>query len=79
MVKSHARGVPLKAQIPLCVYDARINYVKEELVKQIKELKAKYHLSELIPGALSTDEQVPEILQRLKAGEAYRSISEWLG
>lgn len=47
-------------------------------MKQIKELKAKDHLSEQILGALSIDEQVPKILQLLKDGETYKSIGEWL-
>lgn len=49
------------------------------MVKQIKELMAKDHLSEQILQALSTDEKVPEVLERLKKGETYESIVEWLG
>lgn len=49
------------------------------MVKQIKELRAKDHLTEQILHALSTDEKVPEILDRLKNGETYESIVEWLG
>jgi hypothetical protein len=56
-----------------------IKHAKEELVKQIKELKTKDHLTEQILQALSTDEMVPEILDRLKKGETYESIVEWLG
>lgn len=48
-------------------------------MKQIKELRARDHLTEQILSALSTDEQVPEILQRLKNGETYDSIVDWLG
>lgn len=48
-------------------------------MKQIKELRAKDHLTEQILGALSTEEQVPEILLRLKNGETYDSIVECLG
>jgi hypothetical protein len=48
-------------------------------VKQIKELKTKDHLTEQILGALSTGEQVPEILTRLRSGETYDSIVDWLG
>ena len=36
-------------------------------------------MTEQILQALSTDEQVPEILDRLKNGETYESIVEWLG
>jgi hypothetical protein len=48
-------------------------------VKQIKELKRKGHLMGQILDALSTDELVWEILRRLKNGETYDSIVEWLG
>ena len=78
MVKTPCKRCATRAQIPLCIREARIKHAKEELVEQIKELKAKYHLSEQILGALSTDEQVPKILQRLKDGETYKSIGEWL-
>jgi len=36
-------------------------------------------MTEQILQALSTDEKVPEILERLKNGETYESIVEWLG
>jgi Fungal specific transcription factor domain len=36
-------------------------------------------MTEQILQALSTDEKVPEILDRLKNGETYESIVEWLG
>ncbi len=47
-------------------------------MKQIKELKVKDDLANQILGALSTHKQVTEILRRLKAGEAYNVIVEWL-
>ena len=40
---------------------------------------AKDHLTEQILQALSTDEKIPEILERLKNGETYEYIVEWLG
>jgi hypothetical protein len=36
-------------------------------------------MTEQILQALSTDEKVPDILDRLKNGETYQSIVEWLG
>jgi len=39
----------------------------------------KDHLTDQILQALSTEEQVPEILSRLKEGESYESIVAWLG
>jgi hypothetical protein len=48
-------------------------------VKQLKELGEKNRQKEQILNALSTDERAPSILQRLKNGETYDSIVEWLG
>ncbi|RDL38889.1 uncharacterized protein BP5553_03229 [Venustampulla echinocandica] len=62
-----------------CVYKVHIKHAKEDLVKQIKELERKDSLSEQILQALSTDEKLPEILERLKNGETYESIGDWLG
>jgi hypothetical protein len=49
------------------------------LIKQIKDLKSKDRLAEQIFSALSSDDQVPEILQRLKNGETHHAIVKWLG
>lgn len=62
-----------------CKYEIHIKHAKEELVRQIKDLRAKDHLREQILSALSSDEQVPEIVARLQKGETYDSIVEWLG
>src|SRR5271168_4729159 len=62
-----------------CIYEVHIKHAKEELVKQIKELRVKDYLIDQILQALSTDENVPEILERLRNGETYESIAEWLG
>ncbi|KAH7379045.1 hypothetical protein BKA64DRAFT_631850 [Cadophora sp. MPI-SDFR-AT-0126] len=62
-----------------CIYEVHIKHAKEELVKEIKELKVKDHLTGHILQALSTDEKVPDILGWLKHGETYQSIVEWLG
>jgi hypothetical protein len=48
------------------------------LGKLVKELGAKDYLTEQILQALSTDEKVPKILERLKSSETYKSIVEWL-
>jgi hypothetical protein len=62
-----------------CIYEIHVKHAKEELIKQIKDLKSKDHLTEQIFSALSSDDQVPEILQRLRNGETYQAIVEWLG
>lgn len=63
-----------------CVYEIHIKHAKEELVRQIKDLKAKDHLTDQILQALSSsaDEQGAEIVERLRNGESYQSIGEWL-
>jgi hypothetical protein len=47
-------------------------------VKQIKGLEAKDLVKRHILCALSADKNVPEILRRLKNGDPYDSIAEWL-
>jgi hypothetical protein len=57
-----------------------IKHAKEELVKQIKEFKAKDHLTERILTALiEENDKVPEIIERLQNRERYETIVEWLG
>ncbi|PVH71891.1 hypothetical protein DL98DRAFT_88046 [Cadophora sp. DSE1049] len=41
-----------------CIYEIHIKHPKEELVEQIKELRAKDHMTEQILQALSTNEKV---------------------
>lgn len=47
-------------------------------MKQIRDLRTKDQLMEQILTALSSNEQVPEILERLRSGATYSSIVEWL-
>jgi hypothetical protein len=56
-----------------------IKHAKEELVKEIKDLREEKHIMERIFEALSNDEKVPEVLERLQKSEPYESIVEWLG
>ncbi|RFU26362.1 hypothetical protein B7463_g9968, partial [Scytalidium lignicola] len=62
-----------------CVYEVHIKHAKEELIRQIKELKAKELSMEQIFHALSADDKVPDIIERLRQGETYEGIAEWLG
>jgi hypothetical protein len=48
-------------------------------VKDIRELREEKHFMERIFEALSHDERVPEVLERLKRQEMYESIVDWLG
>jgi hypothetical protein len=65
-----------RVKLSLCIYEVHIKLAKCELVKQIKELQARNRVLEQILGALSEDEEVPEILKRLKHHHAYYSIIE---
>lgn len=56
-----------------------IKHAKEELVKEIKELREEKHNVDRIFEALSNDEKVPEVLERLRKSEPYEEIAEWLG
>ncbi|RDW58156.1 hypothetical protein BP6252_13567 [Coleophoma cylindrospora] len=79
--KQPCKRCSLRVETSDCVYELHIKHVKEELVQQIKDLKAKDHLTDQILQALSNgdDEHVPEILERLRNGESYHTIVEWLG
>ncbi|RFU25173.1 hypothetical protein B7463_g11167, partial [Scytalidium lignicola] len=57
---------------------ARAKHAKEELIGQLKELKAKDLLMEQILQALSSDNKAPDIIKRLKHGETYENIVNWL-
>lgn len=59
-----------------CVYEAHIKDAKEELMRQIHELRAKGKLTDLILMALQSDNQAPDILRSLKNGESHESIAE---
>jgi hypothetical protein len=76
--KTPCKRCATRTGTPECIYEIHIKHAKEELVQQIKDLKAKDHLTKRIFQALSTDEKVPEILDRLKNRETYESIVEWL-
>ncbi|KAG0649396.1 Nitrogen assimilation transcription factor nirA [Hyphodiscus hymeniophilus] len=62
-----------------CVYERHVKYAKEELVKDIRELRVGKNVMERIFEALSNDEKVPEVLDRLRSRETYESIVKWLG
>lgn len=77
--KKPCKRCATRLEVSECIYEIHIKHAKEELVKQIKELRTKDHLTDQILQALSTDEKVPDILERLKNGETYENIVEWLG
>jgi hypothetical protein len=62
----------------LCVYEVHAKRAKADLIKQLKALEGKNDLLERILDALSADEQVSAIIQRLKNGDTYDSIVKWL-
>ncbi|XMA13676.1 hypothetical protein WAI453_006467 [Rhynchosporium graminicola] len=68
-----------RLKISECVYEIHIKIAKVELVKQIKALQAKNNVVERILKALTHDEKESQILKRLKTGDTYDSIVEWLG
>jgi hypothetical protein len=56
-----------------------VKHAKEEMVKQIKQLQTSKQLADRILSAISSGEQVSEIIQRLKNGDPYNIIVDWLG
>jgi len=77
--KKPCKRCATRTEISGCIYEVHIKHAKEELVKQIKDLMTKDHLTDQILQALSTEEQVPDILSRLRQGESYEAIVAWLG
>jgi hypothetical protein len=61
------------------VYEIFIKHSKDELLQQLKESEARINVTKQLVQALSTDKKAPEILDRLRRGETYESIVEWLG
>jgi hypothetical protein len=68
-----------------CVYETHLRLAKDELLKKInqlkehiKELHEEDHLTKQILRSLSSDEKVPEILDQLQNGFAYKTIAAWL-
>ncbi|OBT66212.1 hypothetical protein VE03_04312 [Pseudogymnoascus sp. 23342-1-I1] len=62
-----------------CVYEVHLKHAKEELMKQIRELRAKNRLSERIFKTLQLGEKTPDILRALSNGDSIESIAESLG
>lgn len=56
-----------------------IKHAKEELIRQIKELKTKEGLMEQILQSLTLDDKLTDTVDRLKQGDSYESIVDWLG
>ncbi|KFY05406.1 hypothetical protein O988_00017 [Pseudogymnoascus sp. VKM F-3808] len=59
-----------------CVYEAHTKHAKEELVKQIRELRAKNRLSERIFKTLQNSKKAPDILRALNNGESIEGIAQ---
>ncbi|KAH7378021.1 hypothetical protein BKA64DRAFT_766741 [Cadophora sp. MPI-SDFR-AT-0126] len=72
------RRCTTRVKISECIHEVHIKDAKEELVKQINELRTKFDMTERILKALSTDEKESQILERLKTGDTFDSIVEWL-
>ncbi|OBT93674.1 hypothetical protein VE01_08019 [Pseudogymnoascus verrucosus] len=68
-----------RAETSPCVYEVHIKHAKEELMKQIRELRTKNRLSERIFRTLQSSEKAPDILRALSNGESIESIAESLG
>ncbi|OAF61270.1 hypothetical protein VC83_02039 [Pseudogymnoascus destructans] len=68
-----------RAETSPCVYEVHIKRAKEELMKQIRELRTKNRLSERIFRTLQSREKAPNILRALSNGESIESIAESLG
>ncbi|KFY08860.1 hypothetical protein V491_08401, partial [Pseudogymnoascus sp. VKM F-3775] len=54
-----------RAEMTPCVYEVHIKHAKEELMKQIHELRAKNNLNERVIKALQSGDKAPDILRAL--------------
>ncbi|KFY50135.1 hypothetical protein V495_00342 [Pseudogymnoascus sp. VKM F-4514 (FW-929)] len=52
-----------RAEMTPCVYEVHIKHAKEELMKQIHELRAKNNLNERVIKALQSGDKAPDILR----------------
>lgn len=52
-----------------------VNTAKEEMVREIKDLREKNNWVERILSALRSDEEGKDIIDRLRSGESYQSIA----
>ncbi|KAH8804914.1 hypothetical protein F5884DRAFT_678291 [Xylogone sp. PMI_703] len=77
--KKPCKRCAARAESSECVYEVHIKHAKEELIRQIKELKSKDAPMEQILQSLSADNKASEIIDRLKQGESYENIADWLG
>ncbi|KAL3418448.1 Nitrogen assimilation transcription factor nit-4-like protein 2 [Phlyctema vagabunda] len=70
-----------RADTSECVYELHNKHAKADLVRQIKDVKAKEQMKEQILHAISSsdDEQLAGIIRRLREGDAYQNILLWLG
>ncbi|KFZ20423.1 hypothetical protein V501_00151 [Pseudogymnoascus sp. VKM F-4519 (FW-2642)] len=62
-----------RAETTPCVYEVHIQHAKEELIKQIRELRAKNKLNERIIKALQSGDKAPDILRALSSGDSLES------
>lgn len=68
-----------RPDISPCTYEIHAKHAKSQLAKEVNNLQAEARLTEHIFDALTVDEHVPGIVERLKRGESKEAISKWLG
>ncbi|KAI9704773.1 MAG: hypothetical protein M1836_006553 [Candelina mexicana] len=62
-----------------CVYELHVKTAKEQMVREIKDLKEKNTWIEQILAVLVSNGHGSEVIQRLRNGESYRAIAQSLG
>ncbi|KAI9879267.1 MAG: hypothetical protein M1830_009068 [Pleopsidium flavum] len=61
-----------------CRYEVHVNTAKEEMVREIRDLREKNDWVERILRALRSDKASKEVIDCLRQGESYQSIAEGL-
>ncbi|KAL3427530.1 fungal specific transcription factor [Phlyctema vagabunda] len=65
-------------KLETCIYEPRLRGGKSDLLKQFADLQIKYDLAKQIFQALLLPDRTPELLERLRSGETYENIVQWL-
>ncbi|KFY28072.1 hypothetical protein V491_00644 [Pseudogymnoascus sp. VKM F-3775] len=68
-----------RAETTLCVYEIHMKHAKEELMKQIHEVRSKNKPNERVVKALQYADKAPDILRALSNGDSLESIVDSLG
>ena len=65
-----------RGQSDECHYEMHTKMQKEDMIREIRDLREKNNWVERILRAIRTDDHGPEIIRRLRSGQSYETISQ---